>query len=129
MSRINVEPITCPRCSSAAAISERCFVCLGNDRACRACSGTGRIMTCAKCSFDHAAARRPVKVFALQSKIPLPGSAAATSRFWTGQDYTSDIDRALTFKHVDEANRWLGVHRHLRGSLRVVEVEVTQEAP
>lgn len=41
--------------------------------------------------------------------------------FWTGQDYTADVSKALTFKSEDDARRWLNVHRHLR-LLQVVEV-------
>jgi hypothetical protein len=62
-------------------------------------------------------------IYALQSRHSLPNRG----QFWTiEQDYTADVDRALQFKTQQEADQWLSAHRHLRGSLRVVEVHIPQ---
>lgn len=47
----------------------------------------------------------------------------ATSRYWTGEDYTIDPTRALRFRTPEEATRWLQAHKHLRPWLRVAQLE------
>jgi hypothetical protein len=42
--------------------------------------------------------------------------------FWTGNDYTSEVARALPFVSQDAADQWLRVHTHLRASLQAAQV-------
>jgi hypothetical protein len=62
------------------------------------------------------------EVWTLQPKNPAPWLSG--SRHWTAQgDYTRDVGQALQFKSDTEAERWLRVHKHLRGTLKPARAE------
>lgn len=59
----------------------------------------------------------------------LPAKKFGTTWFWTARaDYTEDVNAALQFPSVEDADRWLAVHKHLRGLLEIVEVTIPVEA-
>jgi hypothetical protein len=65
-----------------------------------------------------------MNVWALRSKRELPRKRGP--QFWTGQDYTPEIEKALRFGSQQEADKWLQAHRHLRPLLEVVFVTAAE---